>query len=558
MFAFPPIHPHVFTTGTFYSPCFYLKYYYFSYGHILTLCIVISADNLVRVLEHFSRTRGERVDRDIIMAIYRYQPVKPWRLQYKLRLYPRTFAQSIEHLTRYNIVTKNAEGFLWLTEATQKDCDQGIQVIIPSRPLKRNTGKKISEKVIIDGTYLRLMVVSVAAFGNYSFEPIIDLKPGNGSIVSTSVTYDKGIAEQTMCRFIPKHKPGSGLSDFRKVRDGVGLEMPILEGFSQVFAYKDFLEPEMQKCIKELIDGKNNNPILKEITIFDHEFLFCVYDSENPHLVTLHADGSGMGDGSKIKKRIIMNEDNNRLKFYHDILYNNNNYSEENQVQSRIVFDINNERTIKFLELDTLSKNKNNSFSTSLWYEPRYIIADPFLGKFIVDCWHAFMVVSERMRYTYIYDMWPKERGSHNKYRSVKIDDLTIRELYIKWYKQLFGNRRFYGFDFNSYLRSNKRDVDKIEKFRRYLKKLEHKKELKYSNRGDIMSSYKRIRWILQDNPKNIINFYDKAIKKDYENIMDQRYKGVREKYNDITTQLLHLIYPGFLEKFNVIPKVDR
>ena len=362
-----------------------------------------------------------------------------------------------------------------------------------------------------------------------------------------------------MCRFIPKHKPGAGLSDFRKDRDRVGLEMPILEGFSQVFAYNNFLEPEIQKCIKELIDCKNNNPILKDITIFDHEFLFCVYDSENPHLVTLHADGSGMGDDSKIKKRIIMNEDNNRLRFYHDILYDNNNYSEDSQVQSRLVFDINNERTIKFLGLDPVHKDNNNNFSVSLWREPRFIIVDSLLHKFIVDCWQALMYVIERMRYTYVYNMWPREKGRNNKYRPVRIGDSTIRTLYTKWYKKLFGCHIFYGFDFISNLMDRKRDVDNIENFRKYLKKLEGKRDLKYCSKEDIMDSYKRIRDIQQENSKNvknvIDNIYDMAIKKEYENIMGQKYQEVREKYNDIAKPLLHIVYPEFLEKFNVIPK---
>ena len=51
------------------------------------------------------------------------------------------------------------------------------------------------------------------------------------------------------------------------------------------------------------------------------------------------------------------------------------------------------------------------------------------------------------------------------------------------------------------------------------------------------------------------LTFTMQAIKKEYQNIMDPKYRQVREKYNDITDPLLHIVFPEFLEKFNIIPK---
>ena len=342
--------------------------------------------------------------------------------------------------------------------------------------------------------------------------------------------------------FTPHNKSGVGLSDFKKGQGPARLDKQILMGFSEVFAYKDFNESKVKNCIEELTDRRTSNPVLKEITVFDHKFLSHVYDSEKPHLDTLQAEGSdngaGFGNNNKFKKRIVVNgEDGSKLRFYHDILYDKNNHSDEggqNKVQSRLIFDINNEETIRNLGLDIIYKSKKNSFSTYLWNEPRYMIADTLLLEFINNFWQAFFLVSERMRYTYVHDLWPKQKVGRNKYKLVRINDSTIRSLYIKWYKKLFGSQRFYGLDFVSTIMNDKRHVDNINRFKKYLKRLERKTVLQYCKTEDIKESFKTITKS-QQNARGIINFYDAAIKKEYQNIMDPIYMQVREKYNDIT-----------------------
>jgi hypothetical protein len=85
------------------------------------------------------------------------------------------------------------------------------------------------------------------------------------------------------------------------------------------------------------------------------------------------------------------------------------------------------------------------------------------------------------------------------------------------------------------------------------LKSLEHKAELQYCKIEDIKESYKTITK-LQQSARDIINFYDAAIKKEYQNIMDPKYRQVCEKYSGITKRLLHIVFPNFLKKFNIVP----
>jgi hypothetical protein len=197
--------------------------------------------------------------------------------------------------------------------------------------------------------------------------------------------------------FFPYHTPGVGLSDFvRKEKEGVQstLDKRIHVGHMELFARVDFTESEIQQYINELIN--HDDPILKEIEISDYEFLSYVYDIDNPHLTILNREGHTIEEEKgKPKLRLTINEDKEdgiSLRFCHDIIcHDTNNHDNDNiKIDSKMVFDINNERSRKLLGLDDtycfLYDNNNSKFSPAIWKERRYIIVDHLLREFIKIC----------------------------------------------------------------------------------------------------------------------------------------------------------------------------
>ena len=282
---------------------------------------------------------------------------------------------------------------------------------------------------------------------------------------------------------IPYSRPGIGLDDFTKRLGILGkLDETKNMGINRLFGHISLTRSQLLEFIDDMKEGKC--PVLKLISIEDYEFSSFVYDIDNPHLKILIRNG-GITEKSEFKYRYLVNEKDSKLHFYHDIYYDGNN----NKVSSKLVFDANNIKTRKFLELESIYKNDLESFSRSLWQEPRYIIADPLLKEFVTDCMNLLWASMDIMEYIYAYEYW----GLKPRYK---------RE-YFKWSKRLFGTKT--------------RTLER--------KRLKHynpptrKKEL-YEN---ILEHYKQ-------------------------KIFDRKYSVIRRKYSAISQPLLKIVYPNFLD----------
>ena len=232
-----------------------------------------------------------------------------------------------------------------------------------------------------------------------------------------------------------KSTPGVSVSDFRKKEtEGVQstLDKRILIAYNERFAYFDFKESEMHQYTNELSDN-HNSPILKEIRISDHKFLSYVYDIDNPNLITLNLEGHTMEtEEDKSKLRLVVNQEKeDNLQFYHDIFYNENTHHNDEEICSKLIFDINNERMMRLLGLDTqYNNNNNNNFSKSLWKEKRYIIADHLLCEFVIICNQILEAVRWRMENAYPHKIWPKSKFPE------------IHKRFRKWHDLVYGKHR--------------------------------------------------------------------------------------------------------------------
>jgi hypothetical protein len=190
--------------------------------------------------------------------------------------------------------------------------------------------------------------------------------------------------------------------------------------------------------------------------------------------------------------------------------------------------------------------------------ERRYIITDPLLKEFVAIFWNIFGDINLRMKETYVYGLWPKEKVGKNKFRSIKVMDMdgknsTVYKSYMKWYKLLFGKYRFTRSHFSRLLRK-KRSFEGLCRFKKYLERMLQKKDLKYCSRDDIINSYNKILEMQQESLKharNLINSYDNNILSSYRILMMQENKFaiIRHIYDDLVKALLDLIYPTFLRK---------
>jgi hypothetical protein len=409
-------------------------------------------------------------------------------------------------LVEFGILEKDSLGYYHITKKAKTNYENGILVIPSDIRSEKHKDKKIRR----DNAYT--ILVSKAAGGDYRYSPTLKSEYGNISMFDIKARKDVDYSGY--------HIPGIGLSDFfRKIKGPAMLDRRIHVGQMELFAYIDFTESEIYQYIYNLKHRKY--PVLKEITMSDHKFLSYVYDIEfdNPDFIKLNREGDIMEEEkNKAKLRLVINqEEDDKLQFYHDIYYNTNKY-DNIKISSKLVFDINDVKTIKVLRLDTYYKD-NNYFSTSVWREPRYILEDPLLREFIITCWNILGFVLFRMNETYVYKRWPKYRvrtGNEKK-------SSYAYHLYMKWYKRLFGTYRFTQHNFSQLL-ARKRNFEKLDK-------RTQKEEL--TNAHDLISSY------------------DNGIKENYKIIMDNKYAAIRDKYKDVVTALLDLVYPKFLRELH-------
>jgi hypothetical protein len=305
------------------------------------------------------------------------------------------------------------------------------------------------------------------------------------------------------------------------------LDRRIHVGHMELFAHIDFTESEVQQYINEL---KNREyQVLKQLSIF--KFNVLEFDNIENDLQTIkflseydynsfNSIAANKDEKTKLSLTTVNEYEENRLKLIHDIYYNQNNNGIHNI--TKLIFDINNPRNIKVLGLDTYYNDDNNNFSTAVWREPRYIIADPLLREFIIICWTILGFVFFKMIEIYVYKLWPKHRVRlSDGIRSAKDESSYVYHLYMKWYKRLFGKYRFTQHNFSRLL-ARKRNFEKLDK-------RTQKEEL--ANANDLIKSY------------------DDGIKESYKIIMSEKYAAIRDKYKDVITALLDMSYPDFVKE---------
>lgn len=368
------------------------------------------------------RTIDTGKDKKLLNIVYKYEPIGLGfrELQRKTGLSNDGITSRLKRLIEFGILEKDTLGYYHITKNTKNKYENG-NLVIPS-DIRSETHK--DKKIRRDNAYT--ILVSKAADGDYRYRPTLKSQYGNSSM--TDVKTGKDVS------YSGYHIPGVGLSDFKKIKSPATLDKRMHVGQTELFSYPkmDFTESEIQQYIYNLKHRKY--PVLKEITIFDHKFLSYVFDidNDNPNLITLNREG----EEGKPKLRLVVKQEKeeSKLRFYHDIFYNENTHYNGVEICSKLIFDINNERTIKLLGLDT-QYNDNNNFSTKVWKEPRYIIADPLLREFIIRCWTILGFVLFRMNETYVYKRWPKHRSRTGNGKKSSY----AYHLYMKWYRIIWN-----------------------------------------------------------------------------------------------------------------------
>lgn len=146
------------------------------------------------------------------------------------------------------------------------------------------------------------------------------------------------------------------------------------------------------------------------------------------------------------------------------------------------------------------------------------------------------------MEETYAYGMWPYEKlGIYPT--AIKIDETYLSESYKEWYQDLFGDNRV-ALD----LDIKKDHIKGLLNFKKYLKRLYQKEDLRYCSKDDALDSYKKIEEQIE-HTKHLVKSFDKAIRKNYDIITSKKYAVIYDKYRDVATALFNLAYPDFVRK---------
>jgi hypothetical protein len=511
-------------------------------------------------LRTFSNNKGKQ----IIKIIEEYEPIGIGfrELQRKTGFASNTINRWLKRFQSLKLVEFSSKGKNHLSEyARQKYVDASIEIpldweskkyrrSIPIATKKKNGGiskRRESQERRRNDAYG--IIISIAMDGDYRYRPTTEAKVGYPCMTDTDT------CEEMI--FAPYHLPGVGLSDFKKSKGPARLDRRIHVGYSELFADdvdNPFTEAEIQQYIDEL---KNmQHPVLKQLDIFDM-FNLLQFDNLNNNFakinfLRLYNTNENYNRNSL---QLIVNDrehhDNNNYNLR--LIYDFNCDNKDSLCIIKLIFDINDLHTIKFLELDTYYKN--NNFSVSNWGEPRYIIANPLLREFIGLCWQILGMVLFRMEAAFVYKQWLTGKSLSNT------NNLTARYVYgsyIKWYKHLFGCHRFTQQSFSSTEKSRK-SVDGLCEFEKYLRKLKYKGKrqgLQYCSIQEVEDSLSNIikkKNKLHDDAKVEIRQYDKGIKEKYEILMSERYNEVWKRYDHVVKLLLYRFYPDFLRKLHGI-----
>jgi transposase-like protein len=457
---------------------------------------------------------NEGIGINIIKTVYEYKPNGIWyrELQRKTGLHSKTFDPWIKRLREFNILTPPPENKVLgkkvpidLTNEARRDLKSVRISVYLKKVLINNTPKKLSrkEQIRLDAY---LLISTIAAIGYERYE----LMPGK-KIEQGSVNYDDFFKNKVMTTIDRYKRPGIGLNDLLTSRKKIFklLDKRKNIGNNQQFGHIDLTKSETVQYLCDLKDGRN--PIIKEISKYDYEFFLLLIDNDDLDNYFLFRKGIEYSNNQS-KQTIIDNddkEDESNLGLIYDIYYN----KDYDTHVIKMIFDVNNEKTREFLELNSIYESNKEAFSRSVWGEPRYIIADPLLQEFIIECIRLLWVLEGIMQYSYKY-----------KYKNLTSN---YRRAYLKWYKRLFGGKR------TPILENKRSNYDNIEK-----KWMKYDSDIRHYNTEMLSSSKKHYTAVLSNK-----RHYTKMLSS------SKKYNIIHQRYSIISRRLFEVACPHFLDE---------
>jgi hypothetical protein len=95
-----------------------------------------------------------------------------------------------------------------------------------------------------------------------------------------------------------------------------------------------------------------------------------------------------------------------------------------------------------------------------------------------------------------------------------------------------------------------KMHFESLLNFKEYLKRLSKKEHLQYCTKNDIQKSHNNITRQVEEYSrctKTLINSYNNEINEYYKIITSEKYAIIHDKYKEIVTALLKVVYPDFV-----------
>ena len=438
---------------------------------------------IINKVNEYKLQRGERI-------WYR-------ELRRKTRLRSKTFDPWIERLRKYDLLTLpgnkilGSRVYIDVTERARRYIKTGKLLDYLNRVTKKEMLHRLTNnKLRSVDAYLLISII--AADGSSRYE----LMPGK-KLEHRLSRHDFFNDRVKMMTTIDRNwRPGVGLSDFsirgQKIFKELDKTTKIRNNFGELFAHVNGSKAQIQEYLNDL--KASRPPIIKEISISDHQFPKYEIVFLEEYLTDSRTSDNADENYNKI---LIQNNDDSKkeagsLGLDYEIYY----FNESDKYAIKLIFDINDRKIIKSLGLTTTYKTRED-FSVATWGETRYIIADPLLREFIINCLTLLWASVEIMLHAYTYDY--QEFGKYmNKY--------------IDWFEYLFGKER--RIEIHSPIDSKR-------------KRSGHRYDGKWS----------------KDLEQGNIQYYLKILS-------NKKYDIIHKKYSVISRPLMKVAYPNFLDKY--------
>jgi hypothetical protein len=465
------------------------------------------------------RTFDDKNGWKIIDSVYKNEliGIRDRPLRFRTQLNIRTFDKWKRRLIDLSILEKDEDGYYHLTQRSLVQYENNALCIPPDKRKKKNRRIAVRKSRIEERrTNAYMILITLAANGNYQYK-------------------------ESKNQLVPIPRVGVGMSDFvikgRSLLQTSELGERILLGYNERFAYLNLGEQEFMQYINELKNHKNN-PILRELTIDDYEFLSYVYVFDKPVLLTLELDGAFQTHNTK---RIQINNDEteDRLLLMHDIYYDDI----KDVIKSKIVLNVNIPRTRRTLGLDVYYKG---CFSIHMFDENRYVVSDPLLKEFVLLCNQVLELVWWRMEHVYVNKLLPKMK-------EVRVTDRDhIQRSYFEWFRLIYGRNSRRTLD--NFLRLDSSMIRKANSFKNKEKLHQGINELSRHYR----KSFSEIPQLLREgrtNTQSLAESIDRVIIKNYKRLSGEQFRGTREKYPILTPSFLEISYPVFIRNIHRLKK---